>query len=465
MLGRQCLFALGVLACFLGLSCGSDDPASDEAGAVSGEPATMTAPKAEEPVAEDEAFWRPGVADPGVNVLPTGRLVTPAGDLVGVASFPMDVAVSPDGATAVVSTARKPTVHVIDVATGTVREYQNIPHAFSGLMFHPDGDRFFLSGGASHKIHEFTLAGGLITQERIFSVDNMPSGLALSPDGLTLYAACYMGKRLAEIDLASGLETASYPVHLFPYDVVLSNSGRYAFVSNHGADSVSVLDLNAGGAEIETVPVGVHPEMMAMSPDGTRLYVANADSDDVSVIDTASYNTVDVYPLHLTPDDRTGASPVAVEVSADGSRLYVTSSSLNSVDILNAATGDVLGRLPTGWYPTNACLDEANGRLFVTNGKGVGSAGLGLYDQWQGSLSIIDLPTAPELADYTIQVEDNARFSQTFFDLSGDIASPIPTEEGTPSEVIKHVIFILRENKLSIRFSASWKAWRPIRAC
>ncbi|MBZ0272272.1 bifunctional YncE family protein/alkaline phosphatase family protein [bacterium] len=445
--------ALGVLLIVSGCASGgtpesgANDAAAPEyaPGGRNVVPVPEVDPKADEPQATPDAYLRPGDLGDGRYVLPNGRMISPAGDIVGTASFPMDVAVSPDGQTAIVTTAKHSTIHVVDVATRTVTDIRTLSNVYSGLVFDAAGERFWVSGGASHKIFEFTLAGGVITQEREIPLPNMPSGLALSPDESRLYAACYMGKRVAVIDLDTGAEIDSLAAHLFSVDVKVTPDGARAFVANQGPNTVSAIDI-ATGAELANIPVGANPTLIAMSPDGSRVYVPNADSDDVSVIDTASLTEIARWELH--PGAQTiGASPVAADVSPDGTRLYVTNAGYNSVDVIDMSNGAVLGRIPTGWYPTNAFVDGANDLLFVTNGKGEGSAGLGLWDNWQGSVSIVDLPSAPELADYTTQVENNVRFSLSHFDLSGEILSPIPTTWGAPSQDIKKVFFILRENK------------------
>ncbi|MCC6157201.1 MAG: bifunctional YncE family protein/alkaline phosphatase family protein [Deltaproteobacteria bacterium] len=403
-------------------------------------------PRAGDPVPNPQALLRPGDLGGGEYLLSNGRRITPAGTYVETASFPIDVAVSPDGETAVVVTAKTAGLHLIHLDTASITQTINLSHGYSGIVFNAAGDRFWIAGGASHLVLEYSLSGGVAAEQARIPVNNMPSGMALSPDESKLYVACYLGKRVAVVDTATGEEIDSYAAHLFTYDVKLSPDGTRAYAANHGPGTVSVLDLTDDGDEIEEITVGANPEMMALSTDGSRLYVANSDSDDISVIDTSSLAVIDAYELNASPMEPKGASPTAVEVSADGTRLYVTSSTYNSIDVLDAADGTMLGRIPTGWYPTNAFLDEANGRLVVANGKGRGSAGLSLWSGWQGGLSIIDLPDDGELAAYTEQVEDNIAWALGFFDLTG-VSSPIPTVRGVASEQIKHVVYVLRENK------------------
>jgi hypothetical protein len=103
--------------------------------------------------------------------------------------------------------------------------------------------------------------------------------------------------------------------------------------------------------------------------------------------------------------------------------------------------------IPTGYYPTTVALDEAQGVLYVANGKGggiPGEAGWGV--NMDGTLQKIALPTPTELAAYTQQVTDNLTRTALYWEtMSFD--SPIPIERGTPSTQIKRVVFIMKENK------------------
>src|SRR3989442_8443367 len=70
----------------------------------------------------------------------------------------------------------------------------------------------------------------------------------------------------------------------------MAGAAPFAYVSNFGSGSVSVIDA-ATNAVVATVPVGSMPYGAAANPAGTRAYIANFGDDSVSVIDTRS-NTV-----------------------------------------------------------------------------------------------------------------------------------------------------------------------------
>ncbi|MCX5207049.1 lactonase family protein [Streptomyces sp. NBC_00237] len=70
---------------------------------------------------------------------------------------------------------------------------------------------------------------------------------------------------------------------------VVAHDGRFLWVANRGHDSISVLELTAGGERAAlrtTVPCGGHwPRDLALDPTGTRLYAANERSGDVTWFD------------------------------------------------------------------------------------------------------------------------------------------------------------------------------------
>jgi YVTN family beta-propeller protein len=77
------------------------------------------------------------------------------------------------------------------------------------------------------------------------------------------------------VDLATGVVHTTVAGH-HPYGVVASANGRSAYVTNQGANTVSVLDLI--GAELalqKTITVGTNPNKVVASTDGRTLYVAN----------------------------------------------------------------------------------------------------------------------------------------------------------------------------------------------
>jgi YVTN family beta-propeller protein len=232
--------------------------------------------------------------------------------------------------------------------------------------------------------------------------------------------------------------------------VTLSRDGGAAFVTNQGADTVSVLDLTGTEPTVRrTLRVGTHPTKAVLDRGGRHLYVADADSDEVSVVDTRRERVTRTIALTPYPGAAVGSNPDSVALSPDGRRLYVANSGNNDLAVVDLRRGEVAGLIPTGWYPTTVVA--AGDRLFVTNAKGLGAGpndGPGhpdpdspvrtAPDQYVGSmmvgtLSAIPVPGAARLAAYTGQVLANNGFGGL--------------RRSWPRTPIRHVIYVVKENR------------------
>jgi YVTN family beta-propeller protein len=249
-----------------------------------------------------------------------------------------------------------------------------------------------------------------------------PTGLALSPDGETLYVANNLGdslgivyelsgrRRLERVDLAGRQRqpgVSSPPpapglgYHVYPYDVAALAEKIY--VSCWNDESVAVVDFAGGERRVSYVPVGRHPTAMKLNRAGSRLYVVNSNDDSVSVIDTRTDREVERVGVRLAEGAPLGSSPEGLALSEDERTLYVANAHSNSVAVVtlsDAARGVVekrrrravrealealegsegrdaqrsvvRGFIPTGQYPSSVAV--AGGLLFVGNGKGTGFA-------------------------------------------------------------------------------------------
>jgi YVTN family beta-propeller protein len=416
----------------------------------------------------------PGAADGPRSA--EGWVLTPAGRQVTLGDRPLGIALSPDGRTMLVSNDGQSTqsLTVIDRASGIVR--QSIDYAapealFVGLALSPDGTQAFASAGGNNKIRVYDLADQQLTETASIPLPTPPGaggrrtnpypcGLAIAPDGGTLYVAENLGNALSFIDLSTRSVTATVPVGANPYAVVLSEDGTKAYVSNWGEQSVSVVDtLNR--RVLQSVRVGTHPSALVLNPARQELYVANTDSDTVSVIDTnldVVTRTIDLAPY---PDAGQGSSPNALAVSGD--RLYVANAGNNDVAVVELGPPDVVsGLIPTAWYPTGITVAPGGSELYIINAKGLGSgpnpdgpdpyrrdtpASQFIASMAVGTLSIVPVPRPDELERYTAQVVAN-----NGFDERGQVraavaeAQLIPRRPGEPSP-IKHVIYVIKENR------------------
>jgi DNA-binding beta-propeller fold protein YncE len=479
--------------------------------------AAATAGGSAQPVSDTEPVGR--AAAPRV-VLPVHQVLTPIGrqiDLPGMR--PQALALSPDGRRLAVA-GKTSELLLLDPATGAVLQRVPLPSdklnepqpqapsenvlqpdtkgqvSFTGLVFSPDGRRIYLSNvNGSVKVFEVAPDGRVAG---LFSIplpganaprrkEEIPAGLALSPDGQRLYVALNLGNRLAEIDAPSGRLLRLFDVGVAPYDVAIVGSKVY--VSNWGGrrprpgdltgpagrgtevrvdpvrhiaseGSVSVIDLQRG-TPLGEILVQLHASALAVSPDRRYVVCANAASDNLSVIDTRQDRVIETIWVKPKPSELFGASPNALAFDPAGKLLYVANGTQNAIAVVEFRPGrsKLIGCLPVGWFPGALVYHPALRQLCVANIKGIGdvqakdktSGGQGYNShQYFGSLSLVLVPARAELPKLSAMVYDNyrrARLAEArLAPRRGQPPRPVPERLGEPS-VFKHVVYIIKENR------------------
>jgi len=99
-------------------------------------------------------------------------------------------------------------------------------------------------------------------------------GLAISPDGRSLYVSSEWSDTVSEVDAATFAVKRTLKTGWGPVGLTTDRSGKTLYVANSIADSVSLIDL-ASGAEIKRFSTHRYPEQVALSRDGQRVYVSN----------------------------------------------------------------------------------------------------------------------------------------------------------------------------------------------
>ncbi|HEV7502669.1 MAG TPA: bifunctional YncE family protein/alkaline phosphatase family protein, partial [Vicinamibacteria bacterium] len=417
---------------------------------------------------------RPGAQGGGVTLLPNGWRIAPAGRHLSVGDLPLAMAESPDGRYLIVSNDgyAKPTLSVVDVGHMVVKSRVPLANAWLGLAFHPDGKRLYSSGAGDSSVRELSWADGVLTPGPSYALkrpskESFVAGVAVSASGERVFAVHALGELLSSVDVRPG-EIPSAPLSVaLPaegYTAVVSPDGKTVYVSLWGGARVLAFDAVTLAPRGE-IAVGEHPSAMALSKDGTRLFVACANTNAVWVIDLAAGVAREQISVAQYPGSPEGSTPNGLGLSADGHTLLVASADNNAiavVDVSRPGASVVQGFIPTGWYPTAVQFSRDGRRIYVLSGKGLTSlanprgpqpgvpASEGQYSgsMLQGSLSVVRVPDAAQLAAYTKTVlavtpyTDAARLAPA----EAPADSPVPRRVGDPSP-IKHVFYVIRENR------------------
>jgi YVTN family beta-propeller protein len=148
------------------------------------------------------------------------------------------------------------------------------------------------------------------------------------------------------------------------------NYREYAYVTNGGSDTVTVLDVVNVRVDRE-LQVGRNPVAVAASQTRNEVYVVNSGAESangaisvgsVSVID-AEHNTVAAtIPVHR--------HPVSIDLDAKEDLAYVANSGSNSVSIINLKTRKEIAQIGAGEEPVAASISPDGKTLVVANRRG-----------------------------------------------------------------------------------------------
>lgn len=81
----------------------------------------------------------------------------------------------------------------------------------------------------------------------------------------------------------------------------LATAAPFAYISNNGAGSVSVIDLASNTVVATVAAVGTNPYGVATNGAGTRVYVTNQVSNTLAVLDAATSTVVTTVAVGLSP--------------------------------------------------------------------------------------------------------------------------------------------------------------------
>ena len=244
-------------------------------------------------------------------------------------------------------------------------------------------------------------------------------GIAVSPDGSTLYAGDRAAGELVVVDTASREVRKRVEIPHGVHGVDISPDGATVWVAGSSADMFWLGELSVFDTEAQAIIAHIAPgvgsaEHLDFSPDGSQVWVASVSNNLVWTVDGGSFELASVVALPqqagpdgapeaeagliglnevaVAPDGRrayavgpasarlfaidaaraemiasTAAEPRAhgVAVSPDGAEVWVANRS-GSVSVFAAETLELLASIPTGAYANHVAVHPDGRRAFVT---------------------------------------------------------------------------------------------------
>lgn len=194
---------------------------------------------------------------------------------------------------------------------------------------------------------------------------------------LTGYVTNYGANTVSIFDKKAGSVRGVIVTGQGPRGVVFDQKKRVGYLALEGEDAIEVIDLSSNDIvnRIRLV-YGDRPGELALTPDGKTLLCVNTGSNSVSFIDPAT--------LVETARVNVGKVPVSILLDRSGTKAYVLNYLSNTISAIDLATRTVFATLQTESAPLRADFNRAGDRLVVVH-------------EWSPNLLVVDATTNAQL--------------------------------------------------------------------
>lgn len=301
---------------------------------------------------------------------------------VDVGASPAGVVVSPDGSTVYVTNAGSDSISYF--ATNTLTPTVNTINLSSGsgplgVAMTPDGSKLYVSNFGNGTVAVVNAATKALCTPSTCSASatypislgtssSGPFGIAISPDGRSVYIAGYGSGKVYVVNAVNDLPLTgpSYPINVGGNLTGLSITpdGLCAYVANYTGNNVFAIGIPSASL-LATIAVGGGPYGVSANPDNSDIYVANQLGHSVSVIDRASNLITATFSLPASNNPQAFGQFVAPPPSV----AYVPTNTTNSIPVFSTsaiANHDEQGYIATANNPQGAALSPDGALLYVT---------------------------------------------------------------------------------------------------
>ena len=244
------------------------------------------------------------------------------------------------------------TLSIVDARTGTMTGAipAGRPHP-SGLRFLPDGKRLVISYiGAKTSdagaLGIMDLATGKL--EKVIPVQAQSERFDITPDGKRAYVANLVAQTVSVVDLEAGAVVATILMpEKYPFNVLVSPKGARAFVGNVMGSTIVEIDT-ATNTVVQTIRTAAGPNGMTFTPDGDN------------ILFTAVYaGRLQAYNLSakvVNEGTHVGLLPGFVRLAPDGLRGVLVRPYGRQVSVFDGTTLQVIQNIETGIGPSTVAI-------------------------------------------------------------------------------------------------------------
>jgi DNA-binding beta-propeller fold protein YncE len=415
----------------------------------------------------------PGKYDEYV-LLPNGWKLTPAGAHVSIGELPLNLIVTQDEKYALTSNSGKEihSISLIDLKTMQEIQRLEIDKTWRGMAFDEDESILFVSGGNNDAVYIYDFSSGRLALTDSILLKNQEQNQQISVAGLDylvrskqVLAVSKATNSLYVCDVASKKVRKTLDFSGKCYDIKINHAQTHAYISVWESSQVAEVELE--NFEITRIfNVGDHPCEILLTSNDQRLFVTNANNNTTSIVDLENGMEIEKVNSAIISDAPFGSTPNAICFNTDETVLLVANADNNYLalfDISDKKQSKGLGFIPTAWYPTSVKYLSQTKRVVVACGKGLSSLpnpdgpvptsteepspDQYIGAMFKGTVSIFKYPNFENLALLSKKVHANTPYIATSNN-SDYKQSVIPsTHNNQASEKIKHVFYIIKENR------------------
>ncbi|MCL4321861.1 MAG: quinoprotein amine dehydrogenase, beta chain-like protein [Deltaproteobacteria bacterium] len=347
---------------------------------------------------------------------------------------------------------------------------------FQGLAFGPNGILYASGGGVNDIItlklinHRLTVIKRYPLKWQKFPKNQYPyqyqghqfkkpylfypDFITISKNGKYLYASGLLSNSAARIDLMTG-KTAYVNAGPYPFALSLSDNDKRLVVSDWGANGVTIINpitmkklgfvYTGKILSKDSYGAGVHPTAVINIKGTPDVLAADSNNDRIYEINSKTLKVVKVINDAPYKNAPPGSYPDGIALR--NGHIFVANAGNNDIAVYNLKSGKRIGLIPTAWYPT--AVASSGSSIYIVNAKGLGS-GPNFYYQWVGDF----MDGAVQKVNLNYAFKHIKYLTYRSLKNNGFLLSQRLKREAQNSKItkflrshIKHVVFILRENK------------------
>jgi YVTN family beta-propeller protein len=153
------------------------------------------------------------------------------------------------------------------------------------------------------------------------------------------------------------------------WGIAIDSMTNRAYVTNSGADTVSVIDFVSfangtfRGTVIDNIQVELFPMDIISDPNTGRLYVANSGNNTVSIVDGSINKQINKITVGLFPQ------ALAINQNKTGvPKIYVGNTGSNTISVIDASKNNLVQNpISVGNVPYDVAINELTNTVYVAN--------------------------------------------------------------------------------------------------